>query len=87
MRVVVDARAGHAVMVGVGLQHPHDHLGVLLLAPGRGAVLAVAGDVEHRPSFSICSSAFRISFSLPAKCSQAGITGNGFSPANRAASG
>src|SRR5258706_8336068 len=40
-----------------------------------------------RPSFACSSSALPISFSLPAKCSHAGITGNGFSPAKRASLG
>src|ERR1700682_402884 len=40
-----------------------------------------------RPIFDWSSSAFAMSFSLPAKCSQAGITGNGFSPAKRASRG
>ena len=66
---------------------PDDHLGVFLLAARRGAVLAVAGDVEDRPILSCSSSALRISFSLPAKCSQAGMAGKGFSPANRASLG
>ncbi len=39
------------------------------------------------PSLSCSSSALTISFSLPAKCSQDGMTGNGFSPLNRASLG
>src|SRR5581483_2427086 len=45
---VVDAHARvPEAVLGRG-EHAHDHLGVLALAPGRGAVLAVAGDVEDR---------------------------------------
>jgi hypothetical protein len=47
----MNAGAGHAVMVGLGFQHPHDHLGMLALAPGRRAVFAIAGHVEHRAEF------------------------------------
>src|SRR3954470_3319074 len=39
------------------------------------------------PSFAWISKAFTISFSLPAKCSHDGITGNGRSPLNKAAWG
>src|SRR5260221_2699119 len=42
---------------------------------------------KTRPSFDCSSSALTISFSLPAKCSHAGITGKGFSPANSASLG
>src|ERR1700682_2985275 len=42
---------------------------------------------KSRPIFACSSSAFTMSFSLPAKCSQAGITGKGFSPAKRASRG
>ena len=37
------------------------------------------------PSFVWISKAFAISFSLPAKCSHDGMTGNGRSPLNKAA--
>src|SRR6185312_12340934 len=49
VREVVDARARHGERVPIGTQHVHDHLGVLRLAAGLGAVLAVAGDVEDAP--------------------------------------
>src|SRR5476649_1355478 len=42
---------------------------------------------KTRPSFDCSSSALPINRSLPAKCSHAGITGKGFSPAKRASRG
>ena len=53
VRVVVNARARHLVLVGVALEHARDHLGVLLLAARRRAVLAVAGDVEDRAELEL----------------------------------
>src|SRR5690606_36333771 len=45
---VVDAHAGHAVLVDRGALQVHDHLRVLALAAGLGPVIAVHGDVEDR---------------------------------------
>src|SRR5476651_2170188 len=42
---------------------------------------------KTRPNFDCSSSALPIKRSLPAKCSHAGITGKGFSPAKRASRG
>jgi hypothetical protein len=49
----VDANAGHPVRVGGRVEQAHDHFRVLLLPPGRRAVLAITGDVEDRAELGL----------------------------------
>ncbi len=43
----MDTGTGHVVRIHLRGEHPHDHLGVLLLLTRLGAILAIAGDVEN----------------------------------------
>jgi hypothetical protein len=88
---VVDAGAEPRVAIGRVQQQVGDHRGMLGLAPGGSAVLAIAVTSNigrSSTSKSDCSCrALRMFFSEPAKCSQAASAGKGLAPWYRTAAG
>ena len=81
----MDASAGHVVAVELAVLHAHDHFGMRFFSAGRGAIFTVHGDIEDAAHDQGCSSnALPMRSSVPAKCSQVGTMGNGFSPSKSA---